>query len=997
MAPALPSLPTPEASFADYARTGSVGAFARAFDATCQPLLLVAARLARGRDRAEDLLQQTWIVALRRRADFDPSRPLLAWLIGILSREVLRAQRTGRRQRAREDQVGAAWEAGAVERQDRESVAESAARKEFAADATQALQQLDDVHRQVLILRLNHGLSSVEIGRALGRSPETVRSQLARGLDKLRRLLPAGHLVPAAVAFDLAEPARLAVVRARVLAQVGALAPAATTSLTVFGIVIVPKLLLPAAVLLAALTTFLLLRQPDDPARPALATADTTPVAAARAETPSATTGSASLAIDARPDAARTALPETAAISPPVATYGTIEVRGRCVDEQGVAVPGCFLHATSDGSTLAQARGDRAGRFALVVPTSSGEMLLHVRCRGRGNRVAPAPTAAPPVGGTVDLGDILVPVAAGVRVRITDRLGQPLSIGDGTIEASSPRLFEDALRGTPEPQRVRVRNQDSVDLPQLTLGRWRLALHARGFACEPLELDVVRTGADAQLVAVPVANLVGIVRDARQRPLGGIRVTATLGDVVDPDRQRIFAAAPEILLPHAPHTRTGDDGRFELQVAGAARGDAGVLVVLRDPGNRFAPRCLQTRLDAGEQTVEMMPAHSLVVRVVEAESERPVDAADVALTDASGLPLVPGQEARTKRGAARFDGLDGAAVHVRVRPPGESGLQMALIAATPRPRGDAPESNLPDVVVRLQPTPLVHVLVRCGERPCANSLVQIVDASTRDVSVSDEPRDPLVDTHALREAPRLLGEATTDDRGAAVVALVGDAPRKVVRITSPAHAPHLVSAPGSRGTEADPWIVQVRLGGTVRVHVNDRPSHGAVALALVRSRGGRGFHPLGLDQPTIDAGGNAVFTHVPAGAWDVVVARFSTSVAHYELDATPAVLRFGEVRVDDGDDVALEIDGKPIQQSELDAPVTWLDGALGDDPELTLSVRTARGWSLVGRLRVESGRVRRQDLFPGTYRLVGPRDAGRAEFELAPATTFRQELVLQPR
>jgi RNA polymerase sigma-70 factor (sigma-E family) len=54
-----------------------------------------------------------------------------------------------------------------------------------------ALQGLPMRMRTVVVLRYFHDLSDAEIAADLGISPSTVRSQLARGIDKLRGRLPA--------------------------------------------------------------------------------------------------------------------------------------------------------------------------------------------------------------------------------------------------------------------------------------------------------------------------------------------------------------------------------------------------------------------------------------------------------------------------------------------------------------------------------------------------------------------------------------------------------------------------------------------------------------------------------------------------------------------------------------------------------------------------------------------------------------------------------------
>ena len=48
------------------------------------------------------------------------------------------------------------------------------------------LAELPDTYRTVLVLRLVNGFKPAQIAHTLGRSPETVRTQLHRGLSMLR-------------------------------------------------------------------------------------------------------------------------------------------------------------------------------------------------------------------------------------------------------------------------------------------------------------------------------------------------------------------------------------------------------------------------------------------------------------------------------------------------------------------------------------------------------------------------------------------------------------------------------------------------------------------------------------------------------------------------------------------------------------------------------------------------------------------------------------------
>jgi RNA polymerase sigma factor (sigma-70 family) len=195
---------TNEALFLRYRETGDAQALALVFDRLAPELLLVAAHLAGG-DLAEDLVQATFLDAIRHRARWDRSLRLAPWLLGLLGNHV----REARRQRKRVP--------------DRERLeARSSERPEAAAEANEclaavhaAVERMPRHYRQVLSLRLVHGLDLQQIANSLGVPLGTVKVRLHRGLILLRRALPAGLAMAVAV---LLSPGRgLAAVRQAVL------------------------------------------------------------------------------------------------------------------------------------------------------------------------------------------------------------------------------------------------------------------------------------------------------------------------------------------------------------------------------------------------------------------------------------------------------------------------------------------------------------------------------------------------------------------------------------------------------------------------------------------------------------------------------------------------------------------------------------------------------------------------------------------------------------
>jgi RNA polymerase sigma-70 factor (ECF subfamily) len=195
-------------------------ALARVFDATGGKLLLLAAHLAGSGERAQDLVQATFLAAIARGASWDRARPLWPWLAAILHNELLMERRRGRRRR--EVDLDAAHAAAS----DAPGPQQLAASEEALAAVLRAIDALPLPYRQVLRLRLVHGLRPVDIARSLEVPVGTVRAQLHRGLEQLRGALPAGVAGALAVLL-VGDDVLLAQVRMRVLEHAATGSPAA--------------------------------------------------------------------------------------------------------------------------------------------------------------------------------------------------------------------------------------------------------------------------------------------------------------------------------------------------------------------------------------------------------------------------------------------------------------------------------------------------------------------------------------------------------------------------------------------------------------------------------------------------------------------------------------------------------------------------------------------------------------------------------------------------
>lgn len=197
--------------FERFRSQGDLQALAAVFDVLAPRLLAVAMHLTGAPADAEDAVQQTFLLAIDKATVFDATQRLEPWLAGLLQNVVRNQRRREGRRRTEPLPDCASDELGPLATAERE---ELVARLRLHVDALPAEQ------RQVVRLQLQHGLSPTQIAEALELSPGAVRMRLHRGLEALRRLLPASLAALLATALPAtALPAQgLAVVKALVLA-----------------------------------------------------------------------------------------------------------------------------------------------------------------------------------------------------------------------------------------------------------------------------------------------------------------------------------------------------------------------------------------------------------------------------------------------------------------------------------------------------------------------------------------------------------------------------------------------------------------------------------------------------------------------------------------------------------------------------------------------------------------------------------------------------------
>jgi RNA polymerase sigma factor (sigma-70 family) len=315
----------------------------------------LAGTLVRGDADADDLVQETWLAAIKSPPLDD--RPVRGWLREVARNAWrMRARTEGRRER-REAEGLAVGEPSTPSAD--ELLTRLAAQRRLSALVT----ELPEPFRTTVLLRYFEGLSAAEIARRL-RAPEgTVRWRLKTGLDRLRSALDRENGGDRARWCLLLGP--LADPGGGVSTMLKSILSGIVKSFvkTVLGLSHAAKLLLAAIVAVAGVGGWLRFGP-----HPGSETA-TVAVAKAREAGPSRTRRAA-----VEPSgAARLTVPDAQVERDDTAVHGAFE--GRVVNwSTGHGVPGAEVTFSIDGATSAT-NADEDGHFALA-PQRSGRSTL---------------------------------------------------------------------------------------------------------------------------------------------------------------------------------------------------------------------------------------------------------------------------------------------------------------------------------------------------------------------------------------------------------------------------------------------------------------------------------------------------------------------------------------------------------------------------------------------------------------------------------------------
>lgn len=176
-----------ELAIVERLRAGDTAAFDAVYEAFNGRLFTFLLRLARRRDVAEDLLEETWLRLVKHAGRLRSDTSLGAWLFTVARNVHLSYVRSRLLEDSAADGLMTLWPFAA----NRTSPFELAAASELERRLERALASMPSASREVLLLVCVAGLDHAAAADVCGIAPETLRQRLHRARAALARALDA--------------------------------------------------------------------------------------------------------------------------------------------------------------------------------------------------------------------------------------------------------------------------------------------------------------------------------------------------------------------------------------------------------------------------------------------------------------------------------------------------------------------------------------------------------------------------------------------------------------------------------------------------------------------------------------------------------------------------------------------------------------------------------------------------------------------------------------
>ncbi len=194
-APVISAHANEEIAFIDKLRAGEEAAFETLIDRYSGDIYAMLYRLTESPEEASDLTQDTFLRALKAIKGFRGDSALKTWLFRIAINESRNRFRWWKRRR-RDVTISLDANIGDSETRFSDTLADDSISPEDSALAREreyaihsALQDMQEIYREAVILCDIEGLSYDETAATLGVGLGTVKSRISRGRDELRRRL----------------------------------------------------------------------------------------------------------------------------------------------------------------------------------------------------------------------------------------------------------------------------------------------------------------------------------------------------------------------------------------------------------------------------------------------------------------------------------------------------------------------------------------------------------------------------------------------------------------------------------------------------------------------------------------------------------------------------------------------------------------------------------------------------------------------------------------
>ena len=166
--------------------TGDEAAFQLLVDEQSGAVFRTCYRILGSIDDAEDAVQETFVLAYRGLHTYRGEGPPGAWLARIAIRECWQRSRSRSRRIEIAQPLTVLVQATTADRAD---VAGEVLAAEERAEVRRAVQELPEPYREVVTMRFLGDRSLADIAVTTGRPEATVKTQLYRGLERLRSII----------------------------------------------------------------------------------------------------------------------------------------------------------------------------------------------------------------------------------------------------------------------------------------------------------------------------------------------------------------------------------------------------------------------------------------------------------------------------------------------------------------------------------------------------------------------------------------------------------------------------------------------------------------------------------------------------------------------------------------------------------------------------------------------------------------------------------------